>query len=368
MMIYFAGFILIASILLSLFQLVRLKFFWQNHKRKDSSWPLVSVLVSARNEEAYLPRLLRSFEKLDYPEERIEFLIINDQSQDQTGKIIMDWCRNKSNRYEFLSSYDVRVDQWINGKSAALAILCKEAKGEFMFFTDSDCLVNSNWIKEGVSCFQPKTGILIGITKVEATSVFGKFQELEWWNTLGQVKIAADLGLQTTGLGNNMVIRKTAYELSGGFEKTLKSLTEDLEISRMIHETGFKLEHQISAPILAFTKSEPDLKALLNQRKRWFDGVMTLPFFWLILLNLQFLYLPALLVFAVKFPLLGLFIFILKLSLNGSMIHLLVAQTSQKIDWLYVLFFDFYSFLINSLTILYYFYPSKITWKSRTYP
>ena len=102
-----------------------------------------------------------------------------------------------------------------NGKAASLATLCKAATGDFLFFTDADCQVNSQWIKAGVSSFNPKTGIVIGITKVESNSILGKVQELEWWNTLGQVKIAADLGLQTTGLGNNMIIRKATYDLSG---------------------------------------------------------------------------------------------------------------------------------------------------------
>ena len=363
-----AGSILILVLSLAGFELIRFTFFFKNYSNPTvKSWPRVSVVIAVRNEQVYLPRLLSSLEALDYPEESIEFLIINDQSVDQTAEILAKWAKGKSNRLITTSSPIRNGVDGLNGKAAALTTLCKKATGEFLFFTDADCEVNPQWVKEGVSCFKSTTGMVIGITKVKDSSHFGKFQELEWWHTLGQVKIAADLGIQTTGLGNNMIIRKTAYDQSGGFERTKGSLTEDLEISRLIHQQGFELIHQISPKLLTFTKAEPNLKMLLSQRKRWFSGVITLPNVWLILLNLQFLYLPALLLFSTCFPFWGVLIFLVKLSLHSAMIHILTAQTSQKVNWIYLLFFDFYSFLINALTILYYFWPSKIRWKSRDY-
>jgi cellulose synthase/poly-beta-1,6-N-acetylglucosamine synthase-like glycosyltransferase len=368
MMILATSAIVILVLLLLVIEWFRIRFFWKNHQNTPISWPTVSVLIAARNEVKFLPRLLASLEQLEYPNEKIEFLIIDDASEDQTGEIISAWCEGHINRKGFNSLKQGVAFQGKNGKAAALTGLCKEATGEFLFFTDADCVVNSQWLKAGVSSFNAKTGIVIGITKVESNSLLGKFQELEWWNTLGQVKIAADLGLQTTGLGNNMIIRKTTYDLSGGFEQTTKSLTEDLEISRLIHQTGFQLAHQISPQLLAFTKAEKDLQTLLNQRKRWFSGVLTLPLFWLILLNLQFLYLPAILFIAFHFPLLGILLFTLKLSLHGSVIQVLLSRAAQKPNWIFFLFFDFYTFLINALTILYYFYPAKISWKSRSYP
>ncbi len=368
MMILAATVSMILVLLLFGFELLRIRFFWKNHENPPIIWPNVSVLIAARNEVKFLPRLLASLEQLEYPNEKIEFLIIDDASEDQTGEIISAWCKGHVNRKKFNSLKDGVGFQGNNGKAASLATLCKEAKGDFLFFTDADCQVNSQWIKGGISSFNPKIGIVIGITKVKSISLFGKFQELEWWNTLGQVKIAADQGLQTTGLGNNMVIRKTTYDLSGGFEQAKKSLTEDLEISRLIHQTGYQLVHQISPQLLALTKAEPNLNALLNQRKRWFSGVLTLPLSWLIVLSLQFLYLPALLFFAFHFPLIGMLIFTLKLCLHGSMIQALLSRTAQKVNWIFFLFFDFYTFLINALTILYYFYPAKISWKSRSYP
>lgn len=368
MIVLAASVIVFLTLLLFGIEWIRVRFFWKNYENTPISWPTVSVLIAARNEEKLLPRLLESLSLVEYPSDKIEFLIIDDASEDQTSEIVKEWCKGYVNRKGFDSISKVNLFRGKNGKAAALATLCKEATGEFLFFTDADCKMNSQWIKAGVSSFNVDTGIVIGVTKVDSSSIFGKFQELEWWNMLGQVKVAADLDLQTTGLGNNMIIRKAAYDQSSGFEEASKSLTEDLEISKLIHQTGFRFVHQISPQLLAFTKAEDNLQALLDQRKRWFSGVLTLPLLWLFLLNLQFIYLPALVIFTFHFPFIGILVFMLKMVLHGSVIRVVSSKTAQKMNWINFFFFDFYAFLINALTILYYFYPSKISWKSRSYP
>ncbi len=367
-MVSIAVFILSCGLIFTLFGIIRVLFFWKDHQVKNvKNWPAVAVLVTARNEADFLPRLLNSFDQLDYPEACLKFYLYDDQSNDDTGKILDEWCSRANGRIKIETGESNQDFSGKNGKALALARLCKVAQEEFLFFTDADCTVNPEWIREGVSCFSSNTGMVIGVTKVKDSSLFGKFQELEWWNTLIHVKIAADLSFQTTGLGNNMVIRKAAYDQSGGFEQTIFSLTEDLEISRLIHQAGYAISHQFSSKMLANTKSEPDLGSLLVQRKRWFTGVVTLPWAWLILLNFHFLYVPALLLVCVTYPILGILFLVSKLTFQSILFRLAVSRVGQKLNWPEFLFFDFYSFLINGLTILYYFYPSKIRWKSRSY-
>ena len=58
---------------------------WKNHtKPPEENYPKVSVLVAARDEGEDLPKLLKSMESLDYPVEKLEILVADDQSQDHT--------------------------------------------------------------------------------------------------------------------------------------------------------------------------------------------------------------------------------------------------------------------------------------------
>jgi cellulose synthase/poly-beta-1,6-N-acetylglucosamine synthase-like glycosyltransferase len=369
-MISWIGYVTVGLILVQmLVAIVRVKFFWKNHRHKISKeLPYVSVLTAARNEEIDLPKLLRSFEQLDYPADRIQFLFADDQSSDRTSAILETWCNRACNRTFITISPKQTAVYNENGKANALAILEEGATGDYYFFTDADCEMNPNWIREGVSCFGEKVGIVLGITQVKATSMLEKFQEIDWWLTLGFVKIATDLSVPTTGLGNNMVISKEAYKQSGGFKNLPFCLTEDLEISKAIQREGYKIAHQVSEGMLAMTKPESSYSNLLQQRKRWMNGVMTLPFYWKLVLALQVIYFAAVLLIIYLNPFLGLGLAWIKICLQGIFLTMIVRKSGARISWIYLLLFDFYNFNTTLLTILYYFWPSKTKWKSRTYP
>ena len=330
--------------------------------------PRVSVLVAARNEEEALPNLLRSLAGLDYPREKLEIVIADDQSSDQTAHLASDWVKEGPNR-RLISIGDEQAGLYqTNGKANALAIIAREASGEFFFFTDADCEVPSSWIKEGIACFEGDTGLVIGVTQVKNSNLFGKMQELEWWNTLGIVKAVSDMKLPTTGLGNNMVISRTAYQMGGGFEGIRPSITEDLEISRSVRRAGFGLHHQVSPAFLVKTKAEKDWPSLLKQRKRWVTGALTLPIAWKMLLGLQFIFFLAVSMLLVVNWKLGLMIWGVKIFLQSWFLRYFAGRAGQKIGLFPLIFFDFYQIQSLSLTILYYFWPVKVQWKSRSYP
>ena len=51
-------------------------------------YPKVSILIPAHNEEIVIEDTIQSMIRLDYPKDKLEVLIINDNSSDQTGTII----------------------------------------------------------------------------------------------------------------------------------------------------------------------------------------------------------------------------------------------------------------------------------------
>lgn len=360
--------LVILQVIFFLILSLRVKFHFQNHRKKlPKTLPLVSILVPARNEEKHLPALLRSLSKLDYPEDKLQILLADDQSSDATSEILKTWCDRPNRTFFSLQASDsFRFNA--NGKANALSFLEQKALGKFLFFTDADCQVNPNWIKEGIASMEPGVGLVMGVTQVKGDDFLSKMQEIDWWFTQGVIKIATDLGLPTTGMGNNMVIRREALEQVGGFSHLPFCLTEDLEISRSIRKAGYKLEHQVSAEMLVLTKAEVSWKALLRQRKRWMQGVMTLPFFWLVLLFIQAAFFPALVILCWYSPWVSILSWALKISIQGYFIRLFSARSTHYPDWCWLWIFDFYYLLSTFHTILYYFWPSKTYWKSRSYP
>ncbi len=367
--LYLSSFAIAILLIQYVILIFRAKFFWIDYAKPLPEFlPKVSILVSSRNEERDLPKLLRSFELIDYPNDRIEFLLADDDSEDDTLSILENWCKNHPTRKVFETQENQRVNTSLNGKASALARIAKEAKGEYFFFTDADCIVNKDWVKEGIRSFSSSIGLINGVTELSDDTLFGYFQKLDWWNILAITKVVSDLGGHTTGLGNNMVISKEAYLASGGFESTPFSWTEDLEISRAVKNSGYKIRQQISPGMLLKTKAEKGWLALLKQRKRWLKGVLTLPWFWKAALSFHVMFFPA--VFYLiwwDWPI-GIGFWLLKVVLQSTFLKLISKKSKSALHWVWMGLYDFYYLLASSLTILYYFWPSKITWKSRQYP
>ncbi|HQG47240.1 MAG TPA: glycosyltransferase, partial [bacterium] len=107
--------------------------------------PFISVLIAARNEAAHITPLLEALDRQDYPRDRHEILIIDDDSSDTTVKEIDRWQRAHPGSPLRLIHSQGR-DQVISPKKHALAQGIAAARGEILLFTDADCLPLSTWI------------------------------------------------------------------------------------------------------------------------------------------------------------------------------------------------------------------------------
>lgn len=218
-------------------------FFHARFKRHDEGlqWkeqlPTVSVIIPARNEIQVLPTCLAALSRLDYPSEKLQLLVADDQSIDGTGPMLEAWASEGANREK------VKIEAkytHLNGKANALAQMAQKASGELLLFTDADCEVNPMWVKAMVKAYTPKVGLVVGLTSVRRRGLFGRLQGQDWWLTLGMIKVTSDVGHLLTAVGNNMLISQEAYRRVGGFEGLPFSVTEDFVMGEAIKAAGFR--------------------------------------------------------------------------------------------------------------------------------
>jgi cellulose synthase/poly-beta-1,6-N-acetylglucosamine synthase-like glycosyltransferase len=91
--------------------------------------PLVSILMVVRNEEQTLNSKLSNLAALDYPPDRLEFIIASDGSSDRTAQILSDAA--KDNRFHILVSSESK------GKACRLNEALAVAQGEIAVFVDA---------------------------------------------------------------------------------------------------------------------------------------------------------------------------------------------------------------------------------------
>lgn len=100
--------------------------------------PRVTVIVPAYNAGEQIKLLIESLLNVDYPEELLEIIIIDNGSTDDTKEIIRKYPVTLLTEDRIQSSY------------AARNMGVAHARHEVLAFTDSDCVVKPDWIHKGV--------------------------------------------------------------------------------------------------------------------------------------------------------------------------------------------------------------------------
>jgi len=100
-----------------------------------ASFPLVSVVVPVLDGALEIERLLKSLLALDWPEERLEILVVDNGSRDGTAAVA--------------ARYPVRVleETMVASSYAARNRGLAEARGDWIAFTDADCVVEPDWLR-----------------------------------------------------------------------------------------------------------------------------------------------------------------------------------------------------------------------------
>ncbi len=337
-----------------------LVFQFKTYNQTPKSLPKVSILVAARNEENNIYRCLKSLVELDYPKEKLEILVGDDQSTDNTYSIVENLIAQNPQIKLFRILHDIGLAK---GKANVLAHLAKEAVGDVYFITDADIEVPQSWIYGMLSGLVSETGIVNGFTKVSGHT----WQNIDWTFALGMMKTLHDAGKPVTAMGNNMLITREAYEAVGGYESIPFSITEDFELFKQVDARGFKTVQLLQQNVVAKTQPQQSFQRLLQQRKRWMRGAVQLPKLIVSILVIQAVYYPAVIALLSISPECGSMVFASKMLIQTIFILLVAIKLRMKLSFVQVLLFEFYSAAIAISSGLFYLLPFKIYWKGRKY-
>jgi chlorobactene glucosyltransferase len=204
-------------------------------------FPMVSVLVPARNEESNIRNCLDSLLLQEYPS--YEILVLDDQSDDRTGAIIEEYAEN----HEIVRAYRGReLPEGWNGKPFACQQLAGHARGEYLFFTDADTIHSpqsitwavSNALGHRVDCLSAmphhkiqSLGESIVVPVIYLMTAF--FMPL-WLIPRGKSTIFS------FAIGQFILCRTDAFWEVGGFSLVSDSLVEDIALAKRMKTFGYR--------------------------------------------------------------------------------------------------------------------------------
>lgn len=120
----------------------------RNNKKDYAIQPTVTVMVVAHNEEKVIFNKLDNIINLDYPKERIEYLIASDNSTDKTNEIVRNFIKDHSDLKIRLFEVNAR-----KGKTNAQNEAQRLVTTEYIVMTDANSMMAPDSIKELMASF-----------------------------------------------------------------------------------------------------------------------------------------------------------------------------------------------------------------------
>ncbi|BAZ03642.1 glycosyltransferase [Calothrix sp. NIES-3974] len=230
------------------------------------SLPFVSILVSAKNEEAVIGNLVENLCNLKYPQNLYEVWMIDDGSSDGTAAILSKFAQ----KYQHLKILRRSANAG-GGKSGALNQVLPLTKGEIIAVFDADAQVPLDTLTQVVPLFsRPQIGA-VQMRKAIANA------PKNFWTKGQMAEMAVDTYLQYQrtcigGIGelrgNGQFVRRQALESFGGWNE--ETITDDLDLTMRLHLNGWDIECVFHPAVQE--EGVTNAIALWHQRNRWAEG------------------------------------------------------------------------------------------------
>jgi cellulose synthase/poly-beta-1,6-N-acetylglucosamine synthase-like glycosyltransferase len=218
---------------------------------KTTSHPFISVIIPAKNEEKLLRSCLTSLHALDYPKDKLEIIVVDGLSIDQTDTVAREMGAT------VLSNLKQTVSPGRN-------IGFENAHGELIAFTDADCIVDKNWLTNCVKYFEQDDAVAcVGGPNLtpEGESNFGKavgfvFDQPVFAAGSIHARELKEVKEVSSIPGCNAIYRQEILSRVMPLDESMLT-GDDTLLNRKILDLGYKLLYTPDVSVLHFRRPTP---------------------------------------------------------------------------------------------------------------
>lgn len=210
--------------------------------------PNVSLVVAVYDAEQTIEDCIKSLISLNYPKDKIELLFVNNNSTDRTLEIL--------NKYEDKIKI---LSEKKQGPAATRNRGILNANGEVIAFTDSDCIVDKDWLIYMVKPLEDESIGIVGgkILSVQPCNYIEKYGE-----TIHDHEKAVNVSKIPYIITMNWACRLSVLKKVDYFNESFIKC-EDTELSRRIFLAGYRLIYCPDAII--YHRNEKTLRGLFGE-------------------------------------------------------------------------------------------------------
>ena len=232
--------------------------------KRDDYRPTVSILIPAHNEATVIEDTLRNKLALSYPTDRLEILVVSDDSDDGTDAIVEKLAAE--------SAIPIRLHRQSprQGKTAGINTLATMASGEILAFADA----NSNWAPDALEKLvcnfaDPEVGYVTG--KMVYTTADGSligdgcstYMRYENWLREKETAMGSVVGVD----GGIDAMRRSLYQALSPDQ--LPDFVQPLKVVEQRSRVVYEPEALLKEPALQDADSEFSMRVRVTLRALW---------------------------------------------------------------------------------------------------
>lgn len=196
---------------------------------------LISVIIPFYNAAQHLSRCLEALAQQPYPDR--EFILVDNNSTDSSADIVRVFLETHPG-FSVKLLHEVKKGSVPTRNRGAAA-----ARGEWLAFTDADCVPGPTWLSDLAAAInaEPGIGAFAGcIMPAPAENIIAKFLGLYTLPAYGRERVYRQYTLVEGGFPTaNFAVRKEVLKQAGGFDENIQTYGEDHDLCMRIYGAGF---------------------------------------------------------------------------------------------------------------------------------
>ena len=206
--------------------------------------PSLSIVVPARNEEAEIEPALRSLLSLKHPD--YEIIAVNDRSSDSTGEIMQKIAAAQGSEQK-LRVLTVRElpEGWL-GKTHAMWLAAQQARGQWILFTDADCVFHPESVCRALRYADAKKVDHLVLFPTGLMQTWGEQMMISFPMVMSNLarhrhwKIRDPKSSEHIGVGAFNLIRREAYSAVGTYSAMRMEVVDDMKLGELVKKAGLR--------------------------------------------------------------------------------------------------------------------------------
>ena len=210
------------------------------------NYPEISIIIPTHNRSRSLLQTLESIGHLEYPRDKFEVIVVDDGSADSTSDVLAKFSRRTPFSLKYRSIKN-------KGVSSARNSGIRMARGEALVFTDDDCLLPADWLKNLTAYLNSDdVGIVGGPEEIPQAGPFlSRCVGYIVNSFVGAAGLFKGEGLRLGRFypkGCNMALPRKVLRKVGLFDEKLMR-AEEVELAYRVRKAGYGIKYAPLAPV-----------------------------------------------------------------------------------------------------------------------